>query len=161
MTRARGPSVACGVARGNATCDLGDRYGRTRRTRRPAREFRGPGLNRESPTAKTAKKNAQAFGPCAFYYRDASGLTDGTEAPKFHDTESGRRDSNPRRQPWQGCTLPLSYSRGRSDVVSWGPKAVKDFSVPLWIRPHASFREADEGRAHRTWDGHSRRSKGT
>ena len=20
-------------------------------------------------------------------------------------------DSNPRRQPWQGCTLPLSYSR--------------------------------------------------
>jgi SAM-dependent methyltransferase len=26
-------------------------------------------------------------------------------------SESGRRDSNPRRQPWQGCTLPLSYSR--------------------------------------------------
>ncbi len=25
--------------------------------------------------------------------------------------QSGRRDSNPRRQPWQGCTLPLSYSR--------------------------------------------------
>ena len=24
---------------------------------------------------------------------------------------SGKRDSNPRRQPWQGCTLPLSYSR--------------------------------------------------
>ena len=24
---------------------------------------------------------------------------------------SGRRDSNPRHQPWQGCTLPLSYSR--------------------------------------------------
>ena len=26
---------------------------------------------------------------------------------------SGRRDLNPRRQPWQGCTLPLSYSRKR------------------------------------------------
>ena len=25
--------------------------------------------------------------------------------------ESGRRDLNPRLQPWQGCTLPLSYSR--------------------------------------------------
>ena len=25
---------------------------------------------------------------------------------------SGRRDLNPRLQPWQGCTLPLSYSRG-------------------------------------------------
>src|ERR1051325_12236231 len=28
-----------------------------------------------------------------------------------HSDWSGRRDSNPRRQPWQGCTLPLSYSR--------------------------------------------------
>ena len=24
---------------------------------------------------------------------------------------SGKRDLNPRHQPWQGCTLPLSYSR--------------------------------------------------
>ena len=24
---------------------------------------------------------------------------------------SGKRDLNPRLQPWQGCTLPLSYSR--------------------------------------------------
>jgi hypothetical protein len=30
---------------------------------------------------------------------------------------SGRRDSNPRPQPWQGCALPLSYTRapGASD----------------------------------------------
>jgi hypothetical protein len=28
---------------------------------------------------------------------------------------SGRRDSNPRLQPWQGCTLPLSYSRTEPD----------------------------------------------
>src|SRR5512136_2526316 len=27
---------------------------------------------------------------------------------------SGKRDSNPRLQPWQGCTLPLSYSRSVS-----------------------------------------------
>ena len=27
---------------------------------------------------------------------------------------SGRRGSNPRLQPWQGCTLPLSYSRALS-----------------------------------------------
>src|SRR6185295_5129493 len=26
---------------------------------------------------------------------------------------SGKRESNPRLQPWQGCTLPLSYSRSR------------------------------------------------
>src|SRR2546426_12685406 len=28
-------------------------------------------------------------------------------------TWSGKRESNPRLQPWQGCTLPLSYSRSR------------------------------------------------
>ena len=27
---------------------------------------------------------------------------------------SGRRDSNPRPQPWQGCALPLSYARAPS-----------------------------------------------
>src|SRR6476659_332205 len=25
--------------------------------------------------------------------------------------ESGRWDSNPRRQPWEGCILPLNYAR--------------------------------------------------
>src|SRR5882762_10294550 len=29
---------------------------------------------------------------------------------------SGKRESNPRLQPWQGCTLPLSYSRSRPGV---------------------------------------------
>ncbi len=28
---------------------------------------------------------------------------------------SGRRDLNPRLQPWQGCTLPLSYSRSMKE----------------------------------------------
>src|SRR5436190_24190039 len=26
--------------------------------------------------------------------------------------KSGRWDSNPRRQPWEGCILPLNYARG-------------------------------------------------
>ena len=30
--------------------------------------------------------------------------------PSFK-TWSGKRDSNSRPQPWQGCALPLSYSR--------------------------------------------------
>jgi hypothetical protein len=29
---------------------------------------------------------------------------------------SGKRDLNPRLQPWQGCTLPLSYSRNFNDL---------------------------------------------
>ena len=31
---------------------------------------------------------------------------------------SGKRDLNPRLQPWQGCTLPLSYSRKRVEAAS-------------------------------------------
>ena len=30
---------------------------------------------------------------------------------------SGKRDSNSRPQPWQGCALPLSYSRLRGDII--------------------------------------------
>jgi hypothetical protein len=33
---------------------------------------------------------------------------------------SGKRDSNPRLQPWQGCTLPLSYSRSPVFFVKIG-----------------------------------------
>ncbi len=32
-------------------------------------------------------------------------------APGYTNKKSARRDSNPRPQPWQGCALPLSYSR--------------------------------------------------
>ena len=45
------------------------------------------------------------------------------EAGFFH--LSGRRDSNPRRRPWQGRTLPLSYSRGRSVYLSLVARSVK------------------------------------
>jgi len=43
--------------------------------------------------------------------------TDSTAQPNLAANLSGRRDSNPRRQPWQGCTLPLSYSRGEGRDV--------------------------------------------
>ena len=29
---------------------------------------------------------------------------------------SGKRDLNPRHQPWQGCALPLSYSRSIKNI---------------------------------------------
>ena len=42
-------------------------------------------------------------------------LGDGALKPKLYDLSkklwSGKRDSNPRLRPWQGRTLPLSYSR--------------------------------------------------
>src|SRR6266496_594741 len=37
---------------------------------------------------------------------------------------SGRRDSNPRPQPWQGCALPLSYARSAGKAA-----------IPAWRRP--------------------------
>jgi hypothetical protein len=33
----------------------------------------------------------------------------------FLSNWSGKRDSNSRPQPWQGCALPLSYSRIKYD----------------------------------------------
>jgi hypothetical protein len=56
---------------------------------------------------------------------------------------SGRRDSNPRPQPWQGCALPLSYTRirKRASGSHFGqphrrPRAKPAFLQPLSARPH-------------------------
>ena len=38
---------------------------------------------------------------------------------------SGKRDLNPRPQPWQGCALPLSYSRSQLRRILAGREAVK------------------------------------
>src|SRR6185436_16686751 len=40
---------------------------------------------------------------------------------KSADLWSGRRDLNPRRPPWQGGTLPLSYSRKSKGPVRYRP----------------------------------------
>ena len=39
---------------------------------------------------------------------------------------SGKRDSNPRPQPWQGCALPLSYFR------TWRPGSDLNWRSPPW-----------------------------
>src|SRR6056297_2890958 len=46
---------------------------------------------------------------------------------------SGKRDLNPRLQPWQGCTLPLSYSRGwrRHPDLNWRIKVLQTSALPL------------------------------
>ena len=46
---------------------------------------------------------------------------------------SGRRDSNSRLQPWEGCTLPLSYSRADRQ---------KDTSATARISPTAATHQA-------------------
>ena len=56
-----------------------------------------------------------------------------SSSPEF-EIWSGRWDSNPRPQPWQGCALPLSYARMLS-VGGLCPKADSD-AIPL---PHFIF----------------------
>ena len=57
---------------------------------------------------------------------------------------SGRRDLNPRRQPWQGCTLPLSYSRSApregSDNLTTGAGRVNLRAFPSSPPPSTSGR---------------------
>src|SRR3954447_26682782 len=50
---------------------------------------------------------------------------------------SGKRDSNPRLQPWQGCTLPLSYSRAVSFVIyqTSAPLSTVFYSAPHLLPP--------------------------
>jgi hypothetical protein len=38
---------------------------------------------------------------------------------------SGKRGSNPQLQPWEGCTLPLSYSRSTSGLYNGREKQEK------------------------------------
>src|SRR5215469_15374251 len=47
---------------------------------------------------------------------------------------SGRRDSNPRPQPWQGCALPLSYARVRPIHIISGVGVCKRLHRILGIR---------------------------
>src|SRR5579862_871701 len=54
----------------------------------------------------------------------------GVPAPsKVMKKPSGRRDSNPRRPPWQGGTLPLSYSRKYAALASFPPRSCQAPSV--------------------------------
>ena len=39
--------------------------------------------------------------------------------------KSGRRDSNPRRQPWEGCILPLNYFRIKYFIIGGGKSSAE------------------------------------
>ena len=65
-----------------------------------------------------------------------------TMVRRAHRTESGRRDLNPRRPPWQGGTLPLSYSReltwtARDVLVARTIRRVNAPRTPSPSRPRA------------------------
>ena len=56
---------------------------------------------------------------------------------------SGKRDLNSRRQPWQGCTLPLSYSRSARETLYPHPfRGVNPKIQKKWIWPSLAQRRA-------------------
>ena len=75
---------------------------------------------------------------------------------------SGRRDSNPRPQPWQGCALPLSYTRiltgsglsaappmpnGRAESNRFGQLTASQLKESLSRKQQATHRYVPGGRA--------------
>ena len=57
-------------------------------------------------------------GPCASGASRRENIVPRTgTAPVLGKGWSGRRDLNPRLQPWQGCTLPLSYARVGTSIL--------------------------------------------
>ena len=81
--------------------------GTTCRVNRPSPKLRKQTAIRRAicgrPEPPSLTRKAAAAGP----FGD---LENGGECSAGADW-SGRRDSNPRPQPWQGCALPLSYAR--------------------------------------------------
>src|SRR5688572_6974032 len=53
---------------------------------------------------------------------------------------SGKRDSNPRLRPWQGRTLPLSYSRSRRTLTVPQPYSPRQDTGAGWKRRRAASR---------------------
>lgn len=77
------------------------------RYRRNVRGILSPLCLPISPPGLIPKRNPNALQIQKTYYKNEIALW----ILVFKSIWSGRRGSNPRPQPWQGCALPLSYSR--------------------------------------------------
>jgi hypothetical protein len=74
----------------------------------------------------------QAIPRCAPGSRLATRRTSAATTPEYW---SGRRDVNPRHQPWQGCALPLSYARAGGEGYQRPPAwqaPLRDPGSALW-----------------------------
>src|SRR5580693_1273538 len=61
--------------------------------------------------AEQRLREAPNAGPLDVRQERMAGDWRSTRASRTEENWSGKRDSNPRLRPWQGRTLPLSYSR--------------------------------------------------
>ena len=58
----------------------------------------------------------------------------------YFEIWSGRRDLNPRLRPWQGRTLPLSYSRSAASIIN-KPSGPSNAEPPTKLTSALSFLE--------------------
>src|SRR5690349_16382552 len=80
---------------------------------------------------------------------------------RVSESWSGKRDSNPRLRPWQGRTLPLSYSRPRRNLsVPHGIRLIKNSTArSAWLKtlPASRYLRRTEAIPERQPDGVIRR----
>src|SRR4029079_18665853 len=94
--------------------------------------------------AKRSRKPATScflpLPPCFPGFRAGGGKAKTAPKGRFYPLEiskrfwSGRRDSNPRPQPWQGCALPLSYARAPCVGAELGGTAGNCKCPSAWSR---------------------------
>jgi hypothetical protein len=59
-------------------------------------------------------------------------VVEGLREPK--EIWSGRRDLNPRLRPWQGRTLPLSYSRSAASIINKASHRGNGGHIPMTLK---------------------------
>ena len=83
----------------------------------------------------------------------SAGRQSGCRGPRRSKKWSGKRDSNPRLRPWQGRTLPLSYSRPPAVKVNTGrPRQARrgpHIRPKIRVQPRPSTTDISEPRRSR------------
>ena len=81
--------------------------GTTRTTQQVANRVATATLDRHSTTSNGSSDQSEGRSQL----KDLAGIGNEKTPSGGDGVKSGRWDSNPRRQPWEGCILPLNYAR--------------------------------------------------
>ena len=147
VMRRAGTAKALGAEHDGDGCKPPSGFRRQRteraRTRRPLHPYPWPQLRLRAVERDGTANSIQATTLDVEPLSRAAGASIYWLSPRFDTFNanrrlnwSGRRDSNPRPQPWQGCALPLSYARAPfpSGISPAGRRASYKLEIPLqWI----------------------------
>ena len=137
-------------AHGVAACSRHERGGTSTGSSRASLLTRSIDADKtRSPPACSRARGGQSDGDPSHHHSHHSPAPGGRSEAKAGGVSqgdrlgfwSGRRDSNPRRPPWQGGTLPLSYSRNSretTNLLSPSCQLAKN-PKPAWLTIEPSF----------------------